>query len=162
MILYLLLLVGSLACTRAASVLSLVDTTSEPSLSDLNFSHLQAGSNDSAGSSNVYSSYCTSAQNWSLPELEPDDCSGVLDYFYLETADFDSRRQKEFRAPGAKKITKAKTEWTPRKYTFGKFQQPIYHSKPFFFSPYLLATAKPKPWFGFIKSRSLRKAIVCC
>ena len=45
---------------------------------------------------------------------------GVLQYFFLETHDKNHRKIKEFRAPGAKRVTHAPAQKTPRKYTFGK------------------------------------------
>lgn len=44
---------------------------------------------------------------------------GVLQYFFLETHDKNHRKIKEFRAPGAKRVTHAPAQKTPRKYTFG-------------------------------------------
>ncbi len=112
--LYFLLLIGFLAYTSAASVPSTVNTERDLTLSG------PAQSNSSVAESDIWLSYCTKTERWSLPELNPDDCSGVLDYFYIETVDKDHRGSKEFRSPKAKKKAQAKTQWTPRKYTFGR------------------------------------------
>ena len=117
MILYFLLLVGSLACTGTASILSTTDTTESTALSNLTSLSPQAQDDNLM----FRICYCTKMERWSLPKLEPNDCLGVLDYFFIETiTDRYARKSKEFRAPGAKSISKCPSQKTPRKYTFGR------------------------------------------
>ena len=120
MMLYYLLLIGSLAYTSAASVPSTLNPTRDPTLSGPQSTQLRARSNGSVAESDIWLWYCTKTEKWSLPELNPEDCAGVLDYFYIETAGMDFHSPKEFRAPHSKKKTYKKTQWTPRKYTFGR------------------------------------------
>ena len=112
-----LLVVGSLAYTFAASFPSRINITGNTTPSNLVSTDPRAQSNDSVAENTWY---CTRTERWSLPVVEPDDCSGVLDYFYIETVDMNHRKSKEFRAPGAKKTTHQQTQWTPRKYTYGR------------------------------------------
>ena len=77
-------------------------------------SHLDAVDND------IWSWFCTRSPGWSSPALNPDDCTGVLDYFFVEALYDGGKGIMEFRAPGAKVSGDVKTQWTPRKYTFGK------------------------------------------
>lgn len=114
-----LLVMGSLAYTIAASFPSRINFAGNTTLSNLTFTDPRAQSNDSVAESNFNIWYCSKTERWSLPALEPADCSGVLDYFYIETVDATHRKSREFRAPGAKKSTHLQTQWTPRKYTFG-------------------------------------------
>ena len=54
-----------------------------------------------------------------VPEIELEDCRGVLEYLVLETWDGTERRSREFTAT---RKTKSATQWTPRKYTFGELE----------------------------------------
>ena len=45
---------------------------------------------------------------------------GVLDYFFMETMHDGGKNLIEFLMPGSKKSLFVKTQWTPRKYTFGR------------------------------------------
>ncbi len=131
MMLYYLHLIGLLAYTSAASVPSTLNTARDLTLSGPQSTQLRAQSNSSVAESDIWLSYCTKTERWSLPELKPDDCSGVLDYFYIETIDKDHRSSKEFKSPNSKKKTQAKTQWTPRKYTFGRLFLLTDHSPTF-------------------------------
>lgn len=108
-----LFLVGWLAaCTSPASrsptLIHLTSTTS-----------LQAQSNSSAVEGDLWPGYCTKFERWSVPKLDPRDCGGVLDWFYIHTMHQGGRKNEEFIASGAKKASLEGTQWTPRKYTFG-------------------------------------------
>ena len=121
MISCLLVLVASLAYTiNAISVPSGINIASDPILSNLTSIHLPAQPNVSVAEDDLWIWYCTNNQRWSRPEIKPDDCKGMLDYFWLETYDKGHRKSRTFRAPGGKKISSATQEWTPRKYTFGR------------------------------------------
>ena len=121
MISSLLLLVASLAyTTNAISVPSTINIASDPTLSNLTSIPLPAQSDNPVAESDFGIWYCTNNQRWSRPDIKPDDCKGMLDFFWLETYDKDQRKSRTFRAPGGKKISKAAQEWTPRKYTFGR------------------------------------------
>lgn len=131
----LVLFVVFLAHASAASIPSTIDIISDPASSNLTSTNRQAQSDASVRNGGIWSWYCTKVQRWSLPELEPDDCLGVLDYFYFETMEDGGRKLKEFRAPGSKKTTYTETEWTPRKYTFGRvYLPPIFSSSIYVFS----------------------------
>lgn len=119
MILCVLLLVGCLTYTTAVSFPSTTVITANTTLPDLTSAPAQAPSNSSAESDEIWVWYCANNERWSLPELEPDDCLGVLDFFYIETIDETARKPKEFRVPGAKGKTQTQAQKTPRKYTFG-------------------------------------------
>lgn len=102
--------------TNAATIPLGTNTIKTTALSNLTSTQLQLQSDN-----NGYKiSYCTKMPRWSVPMLEREDCMGMLDYLYLETADSMFRKSKEFRAPGAKKISHASPVQTPRKYTFGR------------------------------------------
>lgn len=116
----LILVAGSLASTSAAFIPSTVDFTSTLALSNLTSTNIPARSDTPVVKGELRSWYCTKIGSWSLPKIEPNDCSGVLDYFYIETMEEGGGKLKEFRAPGSKKETVLETEWTPRKYTFGR------------------------------------------
>lgn len=120
MLLYFLLLLGSIAYTSAASVPSSLDILTKPSLSNMSSDSLTTQLNNSEVTGDVWSWFCTRATAWSLPTVELDDCFGVLDYFFIETMHEGGRTAKEFLAPGAKKASYYDTEITPRKYTFGE------------------------------------------
>ena len=117
------LFVGFLAYTSAALISPTLHFASNQAPSNLTSIISPAQSNSpEAPTGGLWSwyKYCTKIRRWSLPQLELDDCSIVLDYFYLETMEEGGGKIKEFLAPGAKKTTYAETEWTPRKYTFGR------------------------------------------
>ena len=119
MIVHLLLLVWSLAAhTSAATLPPTLDIISSPRAPDEELADLRAQSNISDVEGQPLW-YCTKVDQWALPKLEPHDCRGVLDYFYIETMGEGGGKRIEFRAPGAKKITHSLMQWTPRKYTFG-------------------------------------------
>ena len=119
MIIHLLLLAWSLAAHNSAATLPpTLDLTSNPRAPNKPLADLRAQSNISDVEGQPLW-YCTKADQWTLPKLEPHDCGGVLDYFYIETMGEGGGKMMEFRAPGAKKVTHNKLQWTPRKYTFG-------------------------------------------
>lgn len=115
-----LLLVGCLTYTTAASFPSITDITANTTLQNLTSTSAQTQSSNSAAEDEIWVWYCANNQRWSLPELKHDDCLGVLDYFWIETTDETARKSKEFRVPGARKKTTAPPQKTPQKYTFGK------------------------------------------
>ena len=100
--------------TRAASIPSVTNTIETTTLSNLTSTQSQSQSDNNVRKI----AYCTKMPRWFVPAPEPEDCMGVLDYLYIETADSQFRKSKEFRAPGAKKISHASPVQTPRKYTF--------------------------------------------
>lgn len=120
LLLCILPLIGSLAwTTRAATIPSRMNTIETTALSNLTSAQLQTQSGD-----NVFRmAYCTKMSRWSVPKLEPEDCMGMLDYLYIETADSMFHKSKEFRAPGAK-VSHGPPVPTPRKYTFGNHFPP--------------------------------------
>ena len=121
MYLYISLLVAFPALTLAASLPSTLDITETPRLANLtSYASLQAQGNDSKVNGDIWSWYCTKDMNWSLPKVHPDDCLGVLDYFYIETMHDGGFKIKEFLSPDADKPADLEPQWTPRKYTFGK------------------------------------------
>lgn len=153
MILWFLLLVGTLASTSDASVLSTIDITRNTTLSNLTSNNLRSQSNSSVAEIDFRISYCTKKQTWSVPEVKPDDCCGVLDYFYLETVDETFRKSKEFKAPGAKKTSRVPTQTTPRKYTFGR--EDLSTMFPSSVLCRICPTMKSL-WFPVFKSQSLK------
>lgn len=119
MIIHPLLLVWWLATqTSGATLPPTLDLTSDPRAPNEPLADLQAQSNISAVQANP-KWYCTKVDQWILPRLDPSDCEGVLDYFYIQTMEDGGAKRIEFLAPGAKKITHNMSQWTPRKYTFG-------------------------------------------
>ena len=120
MIIHLFLLAWSLAAHNSAATLPpTLDLTSNPSAPIKPLADLRAQSNVSDVEGQPLW-YCTKIDQWTLPKLEPGDCSGVLDYFYIQTMDQGGGKKIEFRAPGGKKMTHNQVQWTPRKYTFGR------------------------------------------
>ncbi len=120
MIRYFVLVVASLAAASAASLPPTLDLIRNPDLSNVISAGSPTLSNNSAVEGDIWSWYCTQVPRWSVPKLEPSDCKGMLEYFYLETMHDGGRKMKNFRAPGSKKSTYLETQWTPRKYTFGR------------------------------------------
>ena len=119
MIIHLLLLAWSLAAHNSAATLPpTLNLTSNPRAPDKPLADLRAQSNFSDVEGQPLW-YCTKVDQWTLPKLEPRDCGGVLDYFYIETMEQGGGKRIEFRAPGSKKMTHNLMQWTPRKYTFG-------------------------------------------
>ena len=115
MIPYLILLAGSLAVdSSAASIPPKLDLVSNASPTNL-----QAQSNISTMEHDVWYWHCTTADRWIYPLLEPEDCEGVLDYFYYETMREGGSTRTEFLSPNAKRTSRGEWVKTPRKYTFG-------------------------------------------
>lgn len=150
-----LLVVGSLACTSSAFVPSTINITRSSTVSNLTSAHLRSSSHTSVAESNFRMQYCTKIESWSLPKLEPDDCLGVLDYFYLETYDESHRKSKEFRAPGAKKTTHSPPQRTPRKYTFRKAYPPMIMLSFHFF--FCIHSTMESSWFHSVKVELFQK-----
>ena len=119
MIMELLLLTWSLAAlTSAATLPPTLDVTSNSSALDKPLADLRVLSNISAIEGNPWW-YCTKVDQWTLPKVDPHDCRGVLEYFFIETMYEGGNKRIEFLTPGAKKKTHSLGQWTPRKYTFG-------------------------------------------
>ena len=119
MIILPLLLTWLLAAhTSAATLTPTLDLIKNPTASDKSLADLGAQSNISAVEGDPWW-YCTKVDRWTLPKLEPHDCEGVLDYFYIQTMDEGGTKRLEFLAPGAKGKTHIQVQRTPRKYIFG-------------------------------------------
>ena len=120
MIRYFVLLVSSLVGASAATLPSTLDLIRNSELSNARPNGSPDLYNNSMVQGDIWSWYCTQIPRWSVPKLEPSDCKGMLDYFYLETMHDGGRKMKNFRAPGSIKSSYLETQWTPRKYTFGR------------------------------------------
>lgn len=119
---FLLLVAWLTACTSAASL--------SPTLIHLTSPSQHAQSNGSTVAGDAWPGYCTKIERWSVPRLDPRDCVGVLDWFYIHTMHAGGSRKEEFIAPGAKKASFEGTQlvqWTPRKYTFGTVHPLLTH-----------------------------------
>ena len=130
MILCVLFLVVCVTYTAAVSTTDIIANTSLPQLTS---APAHALPNSSAGEDELWVWYCANTERWTLPKLQHDDCLGMLDYFFIETADETSHKAKEFRMPGAKRKAHVRAQTTPRKYTFGRacLSKIFYHSKCF-------------------------------
>ena len=115
---HLLLFATSLAY---ASVLS---TKLSRTAHELSLVNLTSTSNNLSDASNPggddWSWYCTQTHRWSTLDFQRDDCTGMLDWLFLETMHDGGRTLMQFRMAGSKASRFLETQWTPRKYTYGR------------------------------------------
>ena len=84
-------------------------------------------SNVSTVSDDRYRQRCALPYNWYLLSLRFEHCMSAVQYLYFTELKVNPGESFEFRAPGSQPSTHSKTQWTPRKYSFGKELQQYIH-----------------------------------
>lgn len=68
-----------------------------------------------------YRRYCATPAEWKSTEIDSNQCRSAVKYLYfVEVMTTDYSKSYEFMAPGARKTTKSKGQWTFLKYNFSK------------------------------------------